>query len=58
MRQDGLQQIGCAAVVEEKDPLTQTPQGSRPELPAIGLALRDAVCEACTHVMDLKIAVR
>jgi hypothetical protein len=38
-----LYQVGRPSITQEKDPLTDAPEGSCPELVATGAALRDAV---------------
>src|SRR6202007_3255203 len=55
---DGVQQVGGAAIVEEEDALSNAPEGSGAELVGAGAALRDAVGETLTHVMDDKIRVK
>ena len=52
---DRPNQAGRAAIVEQEDPLPETPQGSGAELVAAGAALGDVVCQACPHVMDLDV---
>ena len=55
MRSDRFHQIGGPAVMQEKDPLSNTPQRSRPELVWSCTALRNAVGEALAHVVHQKI---
>src|SRR5229473_3659702 len=52
---DGGQQVSGAAIVQEKDALTQTPQRSRAELIAAGIALGNVVSQTDTHVMDFYV---
>ena len=47
----------CATVVEEKDPLTESPERGGAELVGSGRALRDVVSEAKAHVMNKQIRV-
>src|SRR5258708_33181451 len=57
MRGDGLQQILRPPVVQEKDPLTNTPKRRRPEFLAGGGALNHAVGESPPHLMQGKVRV-
>ncbi len=52
---DRFQQITGAPVVEEKDALPYTPEGSGPEFIRAGAALGDAVRKALTHVVDQQV---
>ena len=52
---DSLQQVACPSVMEEKDPLPETPEGSRSELIGAGATLRDAVRKTSTHVVDQEV---
>ena len=52
MRADGHQQIRGSPVVQEKDPLSETPERRRPELVRRSLALNDVVGEAGTHLVE------
>src|SRR5581483_505772 len=58
MRPDGSQQITGPTVVQEEDPLTQSPQRRGAELIAAGIALRDVVSQTCTHVVNLEVGKR
>src|SRR5947209_3763521 len=49
-------QVFGAAVVQEEDPLSQAPQGSRAELVSTRATLGDVVVQRRTHVMDLQVA--
>lgn len=42
---DGAQQVFASAIVEEEDPLPQTPQRGRAELVSTGAALGDVVSQ-------------
>ena len=55
---DGLHQIGGAAIVEEKDALTEAPEGSGAELVRAGAALGYAVGEAFAHVVDEQVGIK
>ena len=55
---DGGIQVRGAAIVQQKDSLSQAPQGSGAELVASSAALRDVVRQAAAHVMDLNIRER
>lgn len=55
MIRDSGQKIGRAAVMQEEDSLTESPQRSGAELIAAGTALRNIVSQAAAHVMNLKI---
>ena len=55
---DRLHQVLGAPVVQEEDALTDAPQRSRAELAAIGIALRHAVRQPATHVMQREVRVR
>src|SRR5580704_7104389 len=58
VRRDSSVQIRSATVVQEEDPLSQSPQGRRAELVAARAALRHVVRQARAHVMNLDIRVR
>src|SRR5215831_11144757 len=57
MRQDRLQQITGSTIVQEENPLSNTPQGSGAELTARGIPLRYVISQPITHIVKLKIAV-
>src|ERR1700721_990463 len=52
---DRLKQASRAAIVEQEDPLPETPQGCGVELVAAGASLGDVVRQTCPHVMDLDV---
>lgn len=54
---DGVDEIGGAAIVEKENSLTESPQRSGAELIGAGAALRDAVGEICSHVVDEQVRV-
>ena len=53
-----IQQVRRSAVVQEKQPLTDTPQRSRSEFVASGNPLINPVRQVSTHVMQRKIGER
>ena len=55
MSGEGLQQIACPPVMQEKDPLTKAPKRRRPEFVTGGGALNHTVGEALSHFMQSKI---
>jgi hypothetical protein len=55
---DRVHQVVCPSVMEEEDPLSDTPERSGSELVRAGTALRDAVSEAFAHVVDKKVRVK
>src|SRR5262245_12718365 len=57
MFEDGLLQVGCAAVMQEETTLPNAPEGRSAEHVAGGLALRDVICQALSHVVDQQIAI-
>src|ERR1700726_1632086 len=52
---DGLHQIACPSVMEEKDALPDTPERCCSELIGACATLRDAVRETSTHVVDEEV---
>ena len=52
---DGRDQVVGAAIVQEEDALSQSPQRRRAELVSACSALRNVVRQPCAHVVDLKI---
>jgi hypothetical protein len=52
---NSLNQIAGSSIVEEKDPLPDTPERSRSKLIRPRSALSDAVCQPRAHVMDQEI---
>src|SRR5262245_4464462 len=50
--QDGLHEVAGAAVVQEEEPLAETPQRRGAELVALGGPLQDVVREARSHAMQ------
>ena len=50
-----VQQIGSAAVVKEKQTLSQAPEWCRAELVPTGGALCDSIGKVRTHVMHSKV---
>ena len=55
---DCLDQVGGAAIMQQEDSLSQSPQRSRAELVAACAALGNVVGQPGTHVMELKVRVR
>jgi hypothetical protein len=55
MRPDGLHQVGRASVVEEKDALPDAPERGGSEFIGSGTALRNAVSEAFSHVVNEEV---
>src|SRR5262249_18480337 len=51
-------EIGRAPVVEEENPLTESPQGCRPKLNSFSLALEDVVGESWPHLVQRQIRVQ
>src|SRR5207249_3025744 len=52
---DGGDEVGGAAIMQEEDALSQTPEGSGAELIASGAALRNVVGQARAHVVDFHV---
>src|SRR5260370_37680798 len=52
---NGLQKVGSAAVVQEKQPLSQTPKRRRAEPARTGRALRDSIGQPRAHVMHSNV---
>ena len=52
---NGLEQVRCAPIVQEKHTLADSPQGRCAELVRTGIPLRDAVGEVAPHVMQGQI---
>ena len=52
---NGSDEVGGAAIVQQEDALSQTPQGSGAELVAAGAALRNVIGKAGTHVVDFDV---
>ena len=55
VRLDGFHEAGRPAVMQEEDPLSHSPQWSRPELISVRAALRDVVGETVAHVVDEEV---
>ena|ERR1700676_269430 len=55
---DGLHQVGRPSVMEEENALSDPPERSASELVGAGTALRDAIGEALTHVVNDKVRVK
>jgi hypothetical protein len=55
---DRLYQVGRPSVMEEEDPLSDTPERSGSELVRAGTALRDAVSESFAHVVYENVRVK
>jgi len=55
MRANGVQQVGCAAVMKEKQTLPKAPERRRAELIPTGRALGDSIGQVRTHVMDSEV---
>src|SRR5579871_833906 len=51
MSMNGANQIAGAAVMEEEETLSNTPQRSGAELASIRISLRHAILQACSHIM-------
>lgn len=51
-------QAGGAAIVQQKDALSQAPQRRRAELISARAALRNVIGKPSSHVMDFNIRVR
>ena len=58
MIENRLFEIGSPAVMQEEQPLPQTPQRRRAELVGTGQALCDAVSQGRAHVMQCEIRKR
>ena len=58
VREDGLYQIGGAAVMHEKDSLAQSPKRRRTEFVAFGNSLTDVVRKVRTHVVQQQIRIQ
>src|SRR5437763_17219188 len=52
---NGLDQIGRPAVVQEEDPLSESPQRRSAELIGSGRPLRDVIRQARAHMVDQQI---
>ena len=52
---DGFNQVRCASIVKEVDPLPDAPKRSRSELVWAGAALCNAIGETLTHVVDQEV---
>ena len=55
---DGLHEVGCSAVMQEEDPLSDAPERSGSELVGTGATLRDAVGESFAHVVNDQVRVK
>ena len=55
MRLNSLQKIACPAVVEEENPLAQTPQGRGAEFIGTGSALHNIIRQPASHVVNQQI---
>src|SRR5258707_2356449 len=55
---DGFHEVGRPSIMEEEDALSDAPERSGSELIRAGTTLRDAVGEAFTHVVDVKVRVK
>src|ERR1700682_2510987 len=51
----GLKEIRRSSVVQEEDPLTNTPQRGGPKLVRSRLALDYIVCQVCSHVVQHQV---
>lgn len=58
MSLDGLQQIGCAPVMQEKQALADTPERSGAELVPTGCPLVDTIRQIPTHTVEREIRER
>src|SRR5580693_5296527 len=52
---DGVEQVIRTAIVQEEDPLTESPKWRGAELVARGAALRHAVSEIAAHVVHEQV---
>ena len=57
VRQDGLEQIVGASIMQEEPALSDAPQRRATEHIARSLALRDVIGQALAHVVDEQVAV-
>jgi len=55
MRLDRLAQVRRSSVMQEEQPLSQTPQRGGAKLPGARLSLRDSVGQPWAHVMDQQV---
>jgi len=55
MRLNRLDEVGGSAIVQQKNPLPEPPQGCRPELARPGDALDNVVGESGSHAMQEQI---
>jgi len=55
MRLDRLAQVRRSSVMQEEQPLSQTPQRGSAKLPGARLSLRDSVGQPWAHVMDQQV---
>jgi len=55
---DGVEKIRGAAIVEQENTLTESPEGRGAELVGSSAALRDTVSKVCTHVMNKQVGVQ
>ena len=54
---NGIDEIGGTTIVEEENPLTESPERRGAELVGSGAALRNAVGEICAHVVNKQVGV-
>lgn len=54
---DGLHQVGCAAVMQKEETLSQSPKRSGAELVGSGSALVDAIGERRAHVVQGEVRI-
>ena len=52
---DGFNQVGCASIVNEEDPLPDAPKRSGSELVWASATLCNAISETFTHVVDKEV---
>lgn len=52
---DSVEEIRTAAIMEQEDALTETPERRGAELVGTGAALRDAIGKICAHVMNEQV---
>lgn len=55
---DGLEQVGGAAVVEEEDAFTDSPERGGAEFGGRSVALGDAIIETVAHGVELEVGER
>ena len=55
---DGIEQVRRPAIMQEEDALADTPQERGAKLLSVGVALRNSVREAVSHIVDSKVTER